>query len=141
MSHLVGCLRIALMSVMLVGGFGTGVRAQSLADETEIHAIIVRQLEAFDRGDQATAFALASPSIQTLFQNADHFIDMVAQGYPQLLHSRSHRFLKLETVGDALTQRVLIDGDQGSVVAIYELVRVDGEWRINGCSLEARQDA
>ena len=141
MPLLVRTLCFALMTAFLALLFAGAAQAQSAADEAQIHDIIARQLDAIDRGDGSAAFALASPSIQTLFQGPETFIDMVARGYPQLLHARRHRFLKLEMMNGALTQRVLIDGEKGSVVARYEMIMVEGQWRINGCMLEARQDA
>jgi hypothetical protein len=61
---------------------------------------------------------------------------MVELGYPQVYRSRGHRFLQLDASQGRLIQRVLIESDAGTVVARYDMVEVDGAWRINGCSLE-----
>lgn len=122
-------------------GFATFALAQTdPAAETKIQAVISRQLDALDKNDSAVAFAIASPKIQTLFQTAEFFINMVERGYPQLRHSRGHRFLKLDWLDGVLIARVLVDSDSGIVIALYEMIEIDGVWRINGCSLEPRQD-
>ena len=110
-------------------------------DEAQIRSVIVRQLDAMKRGDEAAAFAIASPTIQALFQNAPNFMRMVQLGYPQVYESRAHRFLKLEDLDGRLIQRVLIESDAGTVVARYEMVMIDGAWRINGCSIEQAEGA
>jgi hypothetical protein len=132
---------LALAVAILMMALPHGVFAQGAEPDAAIQAVIERQLDAMNRGDAGEAFSIASPAIQTMFGSAESFIDMVAEGYPQLRKSRSHRFLKLETVDGALVQRVLIDSEQGTVIARYEMIEIDGVWRINGCSLEPRQDA
>lgn len=111
------------------------------APELAIREVITRQLDAMNRDDHAAAFAIASPSIQQMFGDAPTFMGMVARGYPQVHHSRGHRFLKLEAIAGALIQRVLVESDAGTVVARYEMIEIDGAWRINGCSIEAAEGA
>ena len=114
--------------------------AQSL-QETAIRGVISRQLEAMNRGDGVAAFALASPAIQSLFGDATNFMRMVERGYPQVYRSRNHRFLKLDNLEGRLVQRVLIESNAGTVVARYEMVEIDGAWRINGCTIEQTEGA
>jgi hypothetical protein len=114
--------------------------AQSL-QETAIRGVISRQLEAMNRGDGVAAFALASPAIQSLFGDATNFMRMVERGYPQVYRSRNHRFLKLDSLEGRLVQRVLIESNAGTVVARYEMVEIDGAWRINGCTIEQTEGA
>ena len=136
MLHLVRALGFCIFV-----GFATFALARTdPVAETKIQAVISQQLDALDKNDSSAAFAIASPKIQTLFQTAEFFIDMVERGYPQLRHSRGHRFLKLDWVDGVLIARVLVDSDSGSVIARYEMIEIDGVWRINGCSLEPRQD-
>ena len=104
--------------------------------ETAIRAVIAHQLEALNRGDGAAAFGFASPAIQSLFGDVTNFMRMVEHGYPQIYRSRAHRFLKLDDADGRLLQRVLVESDAGTVVASYEMVEIDGAWRINGCSIE-----
>jgi hypothetical protein len=117
-----------------------GAAAQPPSEQA-IRDVITSQLKAMDRDDHDAAFAIASPAIQQLFGDAPTFMGMVARGYPQVHHSRGHRFLKLEVIDDRLIQRVLIESDAGIVVARYELVMIDGVWRINGCTIEAAEGA
>jgi hypothetical protein len=123
-----------LAAILLLASAATGI-AQS-PQETAIRGVIARQLQAMQRGDGMAAFALASPAIQWLFGDAANFMRMVELGYPQVYRSRGHRFLQLDASQGRLIQRVLIESDAGTVVARYEMVEVDGAWRINGCSLE-----
>jgi len=123
-----------LAAILLLASTATAI-AQS-PQETAIRGVIARQLQAMQRGDGMAAFALASPAIQWLFGDAANFMRMVELGYPQVYRSRGHRFLQLDTSQGRLIQRVLIESDAGTVVARYEMVEVDGAWRINGCSLE-----
>ena len=128
-----------LAAIVLLAIASTAI-AQS-PQETAIRGVIARQLEAMNRGDEAAAFALASPAIQSQFGDATNFMRMVERGYPQVYRSRSHRFLKLDSTEGRLIQRVLIESDTGTVVARYEMVAIDGAWRINGCSLEQTEGA
>jgi hypothetical protein len=94
--------------------------------EAAIRDVITRQLEALRRGDAHAAFAVASPAIQALFGSPAKFMGMVEQGYPQIYRSRSHRFLKLETIDGKTVQRVLIESAAGTVVARYEMTELAG---------------
>ena len=123
-----------LAAILLLASAATAI-AQS-PQETAIRGVIASQLQAMQRGDGMAAFALASPAIQWLFGDAANFMRMVEVGYPQVYRSRGHRFLQLDASQGRLIQRVLIESDAGTVVARYEMVEVDGAWRINGCSLE-----
>lgn len=133
-----GCAYLFGLVVLLA--WAPVARAQA-PDESEIREVITRQLDALKRGDEAAAFAIASPAIQTMFQDAPTFMRMVQLGYPQVYRSRSHRFLKLDSLDGRLIQRVLIESDAGTVVARYEMVEIDGVWRINGCTLEQAEGA
>jgi hypothetical protein len=68
---------------------------------------------------------------------------MVARGFPQIRRAQSHKFLSLQVSPEGrMIQRVLVTGSGGGiVVARYEMVEVDGAWRINGCTLESATDA
>jgi hypothetical protein len=78
-------------------------------DEAKIPEVITRQLDAMHRDDAAAAFAIASPAIQSIFQDAPTCMRMVQLGFPQLYRSRNHRFLKLDTSDGRLIERVLIE--------------------------------
>ena len=119
---------------------GASAFAQKSPD-TDIRAVITRQLDAMKKGDEAAAFAIASPMIQQMFQTPRTFMSMVESGYPQVLKSRNVRFLALAEVEGRLMQRVVIESDAGTVIGNYEMVQIDGTWRINGCMFEKRGDA
>lgn len=104
--------------------------------ESGIRTVITRQLDAMNAGDYTAAFAIATPEIQQLFRDAPTFKSMVERGYPQVAHSRSHRFLNLSSDTGRLIQRVLIDSSAGTVVGSYEMIEIDGSWRINGVVYE-----
>lgn len=112
------------------------------ARSSAIEAAIARQLDAFRRDDGAAAFAVASPAIQAMFRDHANFLRMVAEAYPQVHRAEAHRLLRLEAGADGrLVQRVLLSGPRGTVVALYEMVEIDGVWRINGCTIERGSDA
>jgi len=129
-----------ILVVLLVWAGSSAVAAHS-ATETAIRDVIGRQLEAMNRGDGVAAFAFASPAIQSIFGDAANFMRMVERGYPQIYRSRQHRFLQLDSTGGERIQRVLIESDAGTIIARYEMVEIDGTWRINGCTIEATPGA
>lgn len=130
----------AAFVILMIGVFAPASHAQTGPD-TAVQEVITRQLDAFKRADGAAAFAFASPTIQGLFGDMSTFLGMVERGYPQIFRSRSAKFLKLAIVDGRLVQNVLIEGADGSVItAAYEMIEIDGQWRINGVSL-ARGEA
>jgi hypothetical protein len=111
----------------------------ALADEASdaaIHDVITRQLEAIKKDDATAAFAMAAPNIQSMFGDPATFMSMVERGYPQIYRSTGHKFLNIDTSTGRLMQRVLIESVKGSVVVRYEMIEIDGVWRINGCMIE-----
>jgi hypothetical protein len=106
------------------------------ANDSAIHEIIARQLEAFRKDDATAAFAIAAPNIQTMFGDPATFMSMVERGYPQIYRSTGHKFINIDTTTGKLMQRVLIESEKGSVIVRYEMIEIDGAWRINGCMIE-----
>ena len=144
-------LAVGLMaaSFALLGGLASAVpaRAQSPSPNADaepqaaaIRTVIGKQLEAMNKGDADAAFAFASPVIQQMFGDAKTFMGMVERGYPQVFKSRGTRFLALTSIDGRLLQRVVIESDAGTVIGNYEMIEIDGAWRINGCSFEKRDD-
>ncbi|MGI9524164.1 MAG: DUF4864 domain-containing protein [Hyphomicrobiaceae bacterium] len=112
----------------------TGADARD--DATRIEKIITQQIDAFRKDDAATAFSFASPLIQGRFGTAENFLNMVARGYPQIYRPRSFSFAELKTIEGRTYQRVIVVGPNGSsVAAIYEVIAIAGQWRINGCRI------
>lgn len=132
---------VRFLAILLLFVAPSGTRAGQSLDEAKVQETITRQLEAMRAGDIDAAFARAAPSIQAMFQSPQNFMRMVQQGFPQIMQSRAHRFLKLDSDNGVYAQRVLIDSEAGTVVARYELIEVDGEWRISSCVLEKSEGA
>ncbi|MGD9764033.1 MAG: DUF4864 domain-containing protein [Candidatus Binatia bacterium] len=106
------------------------------AREERIRAVIGQQLDAIQRHDAEGAFALASPAIQAMFRTPDNFLRMVEKGYPQIYRLRSASFLELFDEDGRLMQKVLVQSKDGKfVMALYEMVEIEGHWRVNGCML------
>lgn len=106
-----------------------------------IEATIDAQIDAFLKDDFARAFSFASPGIQGLFGNHQRFGQMVRNGYPMVWRPADVRYLKLREVEGALWQRVLIRDRAGRVHLLdYQMVRIDGNWRINGVHILREQD-
>lgn len=104
--------------------------------ESEIEAVISSQIEAFQREDAGAAFAFASPTIQRLFGGPERFGQMVQTGYPMVWRPDEVRFLDRRDIAGALWQRVLIRDRQGVLhVLDYQMVQIDGNWRINGVQI------
>ena len=104
--------------------------------QAEIISVIEGQIAAFRRDDAVAAFSFASPTIRAQFGDAGTFLVMVAALYRPVYQPRQLEFLDLKSVDGQWVQRVLVMGPQGEfVMALYQMVRVDGRWRINGCFL------
>ena len=106
--------------------------------EDGIEAVISTQIEGFLAGDAGAAYDIASPTIQRLFGSPDNFTEMVQRGYPMVWRPTEFRFLDQREIAGNMWQRVLIR-DQGGVLHVldYQMVRIDGVWRINGVQILA----
>lgn len=124
---------LAFITAVAVALGAHAASAQEQPANPAIQSVITQQLDAFKRDDGPGAFAFASPNIQGLFQSHQRFMAMVARGYRPLYRSAEATFLKLETVNGRLIQKVLVRGAGGRVVvAAYDMIEIDGTWRING---------
>jgi len=95
--------------------------------------VIGAQLDAFAARDAERAFGYASPMIQGMFGDARNFGRMVEQGYPMIWSPRAPRFGDRRELGGRVYQRVLLEDAAGVMrVMEYEMVQVEGAWRING---------
>jgi len=105
------------------------------ADAAQIHAVIQRQLDAFQADDGAAAFALASPSIQAQFGDADNFMALVRHAYPMVYRPRETHFGVVDEEDGQIVQKVAFVGPDGALVtALYIMEHeADGTWRIAGC--------
>ena len=100
---------------------------------------VVKQLEAFRRGDFDTAFTFASGMIKAQFDR-QAFETMVRGGYPEIARSTFAAVTKTELEAPGLAYvTVKIRGVNGQAVeALYELIWEEG-WKVNGVA--TRPDA
>ena len=108
------------------------VWAEGKAIETTSRAqIAALQADDFDR-----AFTYASPTIQQIFRAPEVFGRMVRQGYPMVYRPAAIEFLELASVEGHYWQKVQIRDGQGRYhLMAYQMVQLDGVWRINGVQL------
>ncbi len=99
----------------------------------DIRDVIRAQVDAFLADDVRTAFDFASPAIRTIFGTPENFGRMVANGYPMIWRPRAVDFLDLREADGRRFQRVRVqDGAGEEYLFDYEMIVVDGVWRING---------
>ena len=107
------------------------------ADWQEIRSVIERQLDAFQRDDEVTAFSYASPRIRDQFKTPANFMQMVRTSYQAVYRPRAVKFLEPAVIEDDIIQALQVVAPDGTVmVALYTMQRQpDGSWRIAGCML------
>lgn len=128
-------LTVALMALALL----TPAHAAplSVADEKAVRAVVEGQLAALAKDDANKAFSYAAPNVREAVGTAARFMAMVQNDYPVVYRPASVAFLKAETKGDQVIQRVqMLDAGGDSWLAVYSLQRQkDRSWRITGCAL------
>ncbi|MGI3210735.1 DUF4864 domain-containing protein [Roseovarius tibetensis] len=98
-----------------------------------MQSVISDQIEAFLAENTERAFDHASPFIQRKFGTPDTFGDMVRNGYPMVWQPSDVTFLDIEMIDGRPVQSVRMRGPGGkSWIVDYEMVEIDGTWRING---------
>ena len=123
---------LILAAVLLIAALP--VRADQPADA--IRAVIEAQLRALQANDLPAAFAHASPMIQSKFGSPEVFGRMVETGYPMIWRPAGHQMLDLVETARGPVQTVLFQDRQGRYFeAAYEMVQVNGVWRIDGVYL------
>lgn len=124
---------VLLAVLMLPNPAGAEPDAAAMA---AMQSVIRQQVAAFARDDSDTAFSFASPTIQAKFGDADTFLSMVAASYRPVYRPRKLTFLEVREVDGKPVQRVLVEGPDGELVmALYPMILIDGQWRIDGCYL------
>ncbi len=112
---------------------GPGAVSAQSGDEAGIEALISGQFADFKSGDVGAAFQKASPMIRQMYQSPDYFGRMVQGGYPMIWAAEEVTFLGLRQDKGRLVERVRVRGPDGGLFFFdYEMVRIDGVWRING---------
>src|SRR5713101_9423335 len=122
-----------LLAVLLLVSALPAWAQKSMPAPKEATEPVIKQLEAFRRGDFDTAYTFASSEIKEQFSRPA-FEQMVKTGYPEIAQST------FATIGASAVApnghvylSVKIRGANGnSVEAIYELVLESGQWKING---------
>jgi len=125
-------MRKFILSIAFWVAAALPVWAEGKAIETTIRAqITALQADDFDR-----AFTYASPTIQQIFRAPEVFGRMVRQGYPMVYRPSAIEFLELASVEGYYWQKVQIRDGQGRYhLMAYQMVQLDGLWRINGVQL------
>jgi hypothetical protein len=115
------------------------VRAEALSakDEKAVQTVVQSQLTAFAKDDADKAFSYAAPELRKSIGSSAAFMAMVKGSYPVVYRPASVAFLKPESTGDDIIQRVqMLDASGASWLAVYNLQRQkDKTWRISGCVL------
>jgi ketosteroid isomerase-like protein len=131
---LLGTLVFAVIAV--TAGALAPARADDVSpgDKSAMQAIISDQVAAFARDDASTAYAFASPAIQSEFTSPDAFMAMVKNGYGPIYRPRSVTFGALAETDAGPVQTVYVTGADGEAfVALYTFQKQpDGSWKING---------
>ena len=123
---------VALLAALMLSF--APLRAAEPADS--IQGVISDQIAAFQRSDLGAAFAHASPSIQSIFGSPERFGQMVRGGYPMIWRPSRFEMLRLQPGPGLQVQTVLFEAQDGTLFeADYEMIEVDGIWRINGVAL------
>lgn len=132
-------LRVLTAALLLALAAPAPGRAEEPADS--IRGVISAQIEAFLADDFARAFTFASPAIRGIFQTPENFGRMVRNGYPMVWRPSEVRMGPLATRNGRLVQSVILRDAAGALfIADYEMVEVDGAWRINGVWIRRAED-
>lgn len=101
-----------------------------------IQSVIRSQFSAFSAGDVAMAWSYASPGIQDIFQTPEYFGAMVERGFPMVWQPGEVTFQSLGMRNGRPVQRVQVIDTQGRLHLLeYEMVQVDGNWRISAVEI------
>jgi hypothetical protein len=136
--------RSILLAAMLLAGAALTRADEPVApaDAAAIQQVIQGQMNAFKADDWNAAFAFASPGIQTKFENAQVFSQLVTQAYQPVYRPRGVEFREIKASEFGPTQEVFVVGPDGlSYLAYYTMEKqADGSWRISGCYLVRAED-
>ena len=106
----------------------------SPADWTAIKRAIGDQLAALRKGEAKRAFGYAAEGIQQQVGDAAAFMEMVRNGYADLLDARYTEFLEGAVIEGAVIQPLrLVAPDNTVRVALYTMQKNGTRWRIAGC--------
>ena len=123
---------IGLALLLLVPALPAQAQTPAPKEATEP---VMKQLEAFRRGDFDTAYTFASSEIKELFERPA-FEHMVKNGYAEIARS-TFASVAASTVapnGHMYLQIKIRGANGNSIEAVYDLVLENGQWKINGVS-------
>lgn len=126
-------LLIALLAVFV------SFTAPAFSDDVTASQNVIRaQEQAFRQDDGATAYSFASPSIKSMYQTSDSFMDMVRNGFAPVYRHRSFEFGEAKDLGGMIAQIVhIVDADGIPWDALYTLEpQPDGSMKISSCTLK-----
>lgn len=105
-------------------------------DKVEIRKLIEKQLQAFQQKDEATAFALTSPTIQHKYKQSN-FIKALESEYDAIIKPRSIMFQGFTLVNNFPALVSMIMNHQGELTQGVFIVQhqPDYSWRIHGYEL------
>ena len=132
-------LWLLIFAAGLVAAFTASLtHADETGDRRETRAVIEAQLEAFRQDDGPKAFSYATPNVQTMFGDAETFMQMVREGYDVVVKPVTVRFVKFETDGSNALHAVQMIDRQKTLWNVYYVLqkRPDGSWRISSCETE-----
>jgi len=94
---------------------------------------IMKQLEAFRRGDYDAAYVFASAEIKQMFDRPA-FERMVKGGYPEIAQSTSAVVSRTEMGpdGDVFVQLRIKGANGTGIEALYQMVPERDGWKVNG---------
>ena len=134
-------MRRFILAAAVAAGVPLAAMAQDEGDRAAIEAVIAGQLSDFVARDVPGAWEDASPMIQGMFGTPENFGTMVENGYPMVWDNSEARFLELREETGALRQTVMIEDPEGRLwVLDYEMVELDGVWKINGVEVRPAPD-
>jgi hypothetical protein len=128
-------MRALVLLTTLLLGLASPVRAAD--DVATAQGIIRSQVEALGRDDAATAYSYAAPAIQTMFPQADIFLDMVQRTYTPIYRHKSFEFGEARAADGKIAQQVhIVDANGVPWEGLYTLEQQpDGSIKISGCVL------
>lgn len=125
---------ILVLSLILAPLWASAQEAET--PDLAIQGVISDQFSAFSTGNVFTAWTYASPTIQSIFQNPQYFGAMVERGFPMVWDPGEVTFQGLEVRNGRPVQRVQVIDQAGNAHLLdYEMVMVEGDWRISAVEI------
>lgn len=121
-----------------------GAAHAELTRNADIEQVIDQQIAAFQVDDFKGAFDFAAPNIQARFGTPEKFGFAVIHGYPMVWRCAGIQYIGIEQHGGRALQKVMLtDQHQTLHMLIYQMRKIDKNWRISGVQiiLQPKSDA